>query len=628
MTVSTTALGTNTAQITINGETSPANIITALDAAIVAGGWSQHDVFNPYIRVYASTNKDGITSKYIQIVIEPASMKITTSSFESWNATTHVGTNEVHNFNRSGYMGYAYANCDIIVMVNPRWLILQTFIRNQASQWSGVVEVSRDAPEDTAAAGYPCWAWVSSTQAMASQSNGYASFPRNRANQTGLSAVADGLQTPYVRMGAAATAGVGNGSILPNFLTYAWDGSKKIIHTIRPTFGYSEIHGRMYGLKATYNIGSSYNRVNIPVDSDGFFLPSGTSTEHWVLAANPNTSSSYVLSSGQAVSGSVTNTSVSIAAASRYACFAGAFIYVSTNLGIQKIDASAVTLGVPTTISGTPDSQHIIYDGSRYVYAATNSTVVRIDTLNNDATTSLALTNGVANMWFDGTSLWCAARGGRANNSIYKVDPATFTLSATIAMGATAYTTMAMCSDVSGNVYALTAESGAVLKIVSSTNAISTAYNLGVACQAGAITFNGTHLVTALTAGATQYWARTTTTGATVGSTNAAVTAASLAYSTSGRAEIGKLGSLDVCGYPAASNPAIGFTGTLNGSGGGGMITQYTGASYGTACTIMDGNRLLHVGTSSNTLSMVTLTQNLNHADELNITYGRFLLPK
>src|ERR1700757_2539982 len=100
MTITTTSLGTNTTQITLSGETSPTNFITALDTAIKNGGWSQYDVSNPYNRIYSCLNADGTTYKLIGITIDPGTFKISTTTYELWNATTHISVNEAFTYNR------------------------------------------------------------------------------------------------------------------------------------------------------------------------------------------------------------------------------------------------------------------------------------------------------------------------------------------------------------------------------------------------------------------------------------------------------------------------------------------------------------------------------------------------
>jgi len=140
MTITTTQIGTNTYQITLDGELNPNGVIAAVDAAIIAGGWTLHDAYNENThRVYRNLCKDGTVFKYLGIFIDIATFKIYTTVYETWDNSTHTGTNEAYTFNRSGCMSFTLTACDIIVMTSPRWCILQTFIRNNPSPWSGIV---------------------------------------------------------------------------------------------------------------------------------------------------------------------------------------------------------------------------------------------------------------------------------------------------------------------------------------------------------------------------------------------------------------------------------------------------------------------------------------------------------
>lgn len=494
MTITTTQIGTNTFQITLDGETTATGVISSIDAVLTGNGWSLHDAYNQDThRVYRNLCKDGVTFKYLGLFIDTANLKIYTTVYETWNNTTHAGTNEANTFNRSGVMSFTHTACDIIIMLSPRWCILQTFIRNNPSPWSGIVECAREVAEDTPAAGYPPFAWVCSlfVTSNATGSHSYFSFPRSRS---GGYPVADGIQTPYIRLGSQT--GLSGQSLVADSI-YTWDTSKRTVHSLRPTFGNNEVHGKVFGLKACFNIGSPFNRVSMPVDTDFNFSSTGVDTEHWVLGntASP-TALSTILSTGTPASGYASGFSQStLPGQGRSVAFTGTTYYVTLHNGIAKIDATSATVqATASVVTGAPAADHgdIIFDG-RYIYAAGATFITRIDTLNNDAVTMLALPQGATSLFFDGTWLWCSARTSLVNNAFYKIDPATFTISSTLTQINSAGAFIAgITTDFSGNLFTIGTD-GKINKIVISTGVVSTIANV-TASVATNLMYNGSLL--------------------------------------------------------------------------------------------------------------------------------------
>lgn len=156
MTITVTALGPNTSQISLADELNSTAFVTAIDAAIVAGGWIQHDVSNPLYRVYKALNLDGISYKFASVAFDVYRQRFWLSSWESWDNTTHEGLNEVYTVNGGYWQPYSFNNCDVIVFASLRWLGFQTYIRNVAAHHPVFVqETTRDHVQDTAAGGVP-----------------------------------------------------------------------------------------------------------------------------------------------------------------------------------------------------------------------------------------------------------------------------------------------------------------------------------------------------------------------------------------------------------------------------------------------------------------------------------------
>jgi hypothetical protein len=647
MTISTTQIGTYTAQITLLNETSSAGLITALDTAVVAAGWAQYDIYaNGTQRVYRCLNKDGITFKYIKLYIDPVGLKIATTSFESWNATTHVPTNECSSFSHLGACGFSLNGSDVLLMISTRWCIVQSFIRAQPSQWSGVIEVQREAAEDTAAAGYPCFAWVSSSTILEVQSNyQMASFPRSRSGLTGLNAIATSMQTPYTRIGLAGITSNG----LNAYAVYPWDTSKRIVHSLRPTIGTTEVHGRMYGIKAMHTVGAPYSRITMPVDADFNYSATGTATEHWVLGETAQTGT-VVGSMSTSPYGPLTGAYASVTSSSavtanatgtfsipRSVIYVGSNYYVGHASGVAKYDSTTLAQ-IYNIIAGTAsDIYDVIYDG-KFVYASHAGGIYRIDPV-TDVVTSLALSLGAAALFFDGSFIWAAQRGGsRVNNLIFKIDATAFTLLSSIIIQAGSCTIGGICSDFNGNlyvsVYDVNTGSLIVNKIVISTG-VATALLTGSSASIGGgtgISFDGNYLHTASSNGTTSYYTGYTLAGVSIGTINAPNTA----LSNVSRMYITRVGSAVVIGhYSQTTNSnimsvlAFGYSGystpIVNSST---TITLPAPASGFISSLVCDGNRAYAITASGYLIAF----DNINHPDD-NTTYptsirARLVLPK
>lgn len=624
MSVTTTSLGSYSTQITLSNETSSTNFITALDAAIVAGGWTQYDVFaNGTQRVYRCLNKDAVTYKYIHFFIDIATWKLSTSCFETWNATTHVGTNETITFSRVAYSGYSLYGSDILLMVSNRWCIIQTFIRGEVSPWSGVIEIQRESAEDTAAAGYPCFAWVGSSTILTNNPSSaifqMVSFPRSRGNLTGLNAVATGLQTPYVRLGGSASS-----SQLNNYVAYSYDTTKRIVHSLRPAIGNTEIHGRISGLKAMYNVGSPYSTLNINVDSDFNCSSTGPSTPHWVLGATVPQFPNVMLAAGPSSNGYMTLTSSVIPGipVTVGAAYTGKSYYVGSydTVGMAKFDASPSLPLITASIPGTSGVQmhDVVYDG-RYVYASTPTGILRVDTI-DDSVTNISLTNGTTCLYFDSTYLWAGARGTRSNNTVYKIDISSFSLLSTTIVTSATTSIGGITSDLNGNLYIVTNEVN-LYKLVTSTGILSSFASVTSACSGANVIYDGTTLIVgAYTAAPNARVAYVTLAGAV---TLLAATSLANGAVLGTKISLCKIGHVVVVGGYVTAGTASHASSYLPGFP---VLNTGFGPIGGVGATSVqcDGNRIIATGNQG----QLFLYTNINHPDDANTLHGRLVLPK
>ena len=112
MTVTTTTYTTNSKKITSLNEIVSDNLISAVDAAIVALGWTQYDfvdvdTYSPIqTYVYRVLNADATTYKYWIIRWDTLKLVYYTSTCESWNTSTNVATNESWNSGGAFQQGY------------------------------------------------------------------------------------------------------------------------------------------------------------------------------------------------------------------------------------------------------------------------------------------------------------------------------------------------------------------------------------------------------------------------------------------------------------------------------------------------------------------------------------------
>lgn len=176
MTITTTSLGPNSGYVAYTAGETLANLISAVEAFIIAHGWSLHDGNSSTFRVYKSSIANASTFKYLSLEWS-ASNYMTISVYEGWNATTHVGTNSSTSVAATTPNGYRSQSVDlsgggyVYIFATPRYLIFLNRIVSTGSwgnlgnnTFSGCVEFSLDTGETYGT--YPNFALVSSLSLM------------------------------------------------------------------------------------------------------------------------------------------------------------------------------------------------------------------------------------------------------------------------------------------------------------------------------------------------------------------------------------------------------------------------------------------------------------------------------
>ncbi|MBF0146354.1 MAG: hypothetical protein HQL84_10065 [Magnetococcales bacterium] len=206
----------------LTGETSLSNLSSDCDTAAsqlittVAAGWSLHDTA-------AGTNAkclkapladDAATYKYLVIDTNTTGYLIG-KAYETWNATSHTGTNLAYYSDSSSYcQRISTSSAKIYLSASARHVLLfsdmaGTLGSSTGSSPSGLFERSRDLAWDTVAAGYPPSAFINFSLA---NSAGDIYPPRikrrSTTDGTGATAISTLSSTFVTHVGAFSETGL------------------------------------------------------------------------------------------------------------------------------------------------------------------------------------------------------------------------------------------------------------------------------------------------------------------------------------------------------------------------------------------------------------------------------------
>ena len=449
MTVTTTTYTTNSRKITSVNEVTSDNLITAVDAAIVALGWTQYDfidtnVYSPVkTYVYRVLNADATTYKYLILRWDTLKLVYYTSTCESWNTTTDVATNESWNQNGAFQQAYDIKDGFVFVSATSRHILLQNFIINKPGLWTAVFEFERAVSDDTAAAANPCFAWTSSVMIGTSwgrntfgePSRVMYAFPRTPVGSTGAAAAKE--YAPITSRGmfppsdpTAGTTGANvttiaygdpNGLHLGSFhnVTYGWNAAKSIASPISiDMIDTATPFGRTYNLGITKNQGNPLDTANVLIDATGGWpSSSGSNTECLLLPLNggPETLVTY----GANRLGSNYGTGGGALLAKPIAI--GDTVFISSNAGVHTYSQASGQGGstslIYTNSSGVYD---ILYDGKRTLYGAISNGVVAIDTETYAANTIVG-SIGEGTNWLAADNKYVYVTASRASNTAPRI---------------------------------------------------------------------------------------------------------------------------------------------------------------------------------------------------------------
>ena len=290
MAVTTTALGTNSWQLDYTSGTTVTQLSEAINAVMLLGGWTVYDASAGTNAVcYRAPNKDGTTFKYAVIDYNTAGVLLV-KCYESWNASTHVGTNLAYNSNVATYAGKYSTSAagQVFAFITPRWAAFATRdpataqLNNHAS-WQGLFglfEIARDNPEDTPEAGYPPVVWMNTNMMYANSSHNCCGFmPRTRSGATAATAL---TEVACILGKTRSGSSIKMGQFMPTGVN-PWNAKDWALtaYLHEPS---NVIRGRIYGLKFfTQSKNLFMDKAEVSVDSDFFYNVSGAAHDHFVI---------------------------------------------------------------------------------------------------------------------------------------------------------------------------------------------------------------------------------------------------------------------------------------------------------------------------------------------------------
>jgi len=482
MSVTSSAYTTNSYRVNISNEVSSTNIISSVDTAIIALGWTRFDIiptttFSPIITyVYSAINADNITYKFFIIRWDTIKLQFFTSTCESFNASTNTATNECWTGGGAFPQGYDLKDSFIWISGTTRHLAIWSFIKNEPGMWSMVVEFERVAGEDTATAGIPCWAWTNSliigtpwgTASNSTLSQIMFAFPRTADGFTGASAAkvyapvtSRGMYPPSYPSGTLSITVDINLLHLASYynMTYGWDNAKTIVSPVSvDAITKSMPFGRAYNIGVTKPLGSFLDSTLVNIDSVGGWPSStGTSTEVVILPMNGGCELDSGYSSGKLATLFGQNGS-SIAAR----CISiGDTVWIASSDGIRTWTmASGQSSSTTLQYANASGIFDIVFDGLQTIYGSTINGIVKIDTESLQTTTIASIAGGTSYLAIDQKYVYAVDRAASTTPKCYMINRSTFTVNAGVYTSGTALAAASGLGtpvpDYKGNVYLAT----------------------------------------------------------------------------------------------------------------------------------------------------------------------------
>lgn len=291
----TTAMGSNSCYIAYDTSDTVTTLMTAITTWLTANGWNAYDTISTSRVIFNSFNDDGVTVKYLEI--NCSSSSITCNIYETWNATTHVGTNLSSNIsNTMSHSCGSGGTGQVFLYATPRYMTIQIKYGTTYSQSWGVYEIFNDNAQDNSSVP----PYVSfSTSIGTGVGVCYVAPCRTRNGLlSGSAAESSGLIWAFGQLKRTAyNSGNQYNSMFWPTAVNPWSG-KALASTpsvfMDAYYGSSaygqdfstnvDFRGRLYGIKMiSQNVGASQDIIPIKCDSNGMTDPNGTAVNHHIL---------------------------------------------------------------------------------------------------------------------------------------------------------------------------------------------------------------------------------------------------------------------------------------------------------------------------------------------------------
>lgn len=314
MAVVNTQLGPNSNQFDYNSIATYAEIFSALSTEIQNGhGWSLYDSLSTTSGVFRAQNKDGSTYKYAKVsATGSANLKINCQIYETWNATTHAGTNSCYGSDDALTTSVYGVNGQVYLFINPRWMAFT--LRDPGTSTTaglnyygqppyyhggiyGCFEFTRDNPEDTVGLGLPCAGYLNTVgttlpAGFFPYGYGVGSLPRLKNGDVGSNSQLD-IKNMFGDLMNRTYDGFTNSK-------NPWNNQDWVLtfyaHERNNGYGHDLFRGKVYGLKSFSKVtGTNFlDIIQSKTDSDYLYSAAGTSKDHYII---PNAGSTSTLAS-------------------------------------------------------------------------------------------------------------------------------------------------------------------------------------------------------------------------------------------------------------------------------------------------------------------------------------------
>lgn len=289
MAISILDLGPNSASLTISS--APASAVR--DAMVdwyTQHGWSLYDSYgdawgSPFF-VFRNLCAGGAAYKYVRFEITSI---IRIEVYESWNSTTHTGTNKGQ-YSGSHDHALSLTSSRIYLFASSKHIGIMTLVTTTYSDPAFIFEVKRENPSDqNEATGYPAYFVTSASRLVIHGGTAYPhSFPRTIG---GVGAAASALSSIRSRL-LFDTGNAYSGT--SKYYPTRTDTSSDIAET-PSIFPYwaptdasfpTQFMGRVFAVKIIpRDFGSMLDTVNIKCNAEGLSDPNGTDVQHFILAS-------------------------------------------------------------------------------------------------------------------------------------------------------------------------------------------------------------------------------------------------------------------------------------------------------------------------------------------------------